>query len=179
MRGSLALLVAACLGTWPAHAGPAVDARYSVQTMGVDLGRAELRLDRANGGVKTRFRFETDALLGFVEASDTRMESETASARGKVNPRSFEGIYQKEDRTREVDMAYGAEGAIDSFQLIKRGTVRVDAVPKGLAAGIDRPAGRVPARTGLAGSGRRRAPSWSCRCSTAASATTRACAISA
>ena len=135
MRGSLALLVAACLGTWPAHAGPAVDARYSVQTMGVDLGRAELRLDPADGGIKTRFRFETDALLGFVEASDTRMASETASARGKVDPRSFEGIYQKEDRTREIGMAYGAAGAIDSFQLIKRGTVRIDAVPKGLAAG--------------------------------------------
>ena len=39
------------------------------------------------------------------------MESETASARGEVNPRSFEGIYQKEDRTREVGMAYGAEGS--------------------------------------------------------------------
>ncbi len=72
---------------------------------------------------------------GFVEASDTRMASETASARGKVDPRSFEGIYQKEDRTREIGMAYGAAGAIDSFQLIKRGTVRIDAVPKGLAAG--------------------------------------------
>ena len=78
------------------------------------------------------------------------MESETASARGEVNPRSFEGIYQKEDRTREVGMAYGAEGRIDRFQLVKRGTVRVDAVPEGLAAGsIDPLAAFLRARAWL------------------------------
>lgn len=135
MRVSLALLAAACLGPWQALADPSVDARYAVQTMGVDLGRAELRLDPAAGGTSTMFRFETDALMGFVEASDTRMTSEAAAARGEVSPRRFKGIYQKEDRTREVDMAYGAQGGIDSFQLTKRGKVRIDAVPQGLAAG--------------------------------------------
>jgi hypothetical protein len=135
MRRSLALLAAACLGTSPAFAGPAVDARYAVASMGVDLGRAELRVAPAADGLTTTFRFETDALLGLIEASDTRMESETALARGQVSPRRFAGVYQKEDRTREVGIAYGPEGAVDGFQLVKRGTVRIGAVPKGLAAG--------------------------------------------
>lgn len=135
MRSSLALLMAACLGVPPALAGPAIDARYAVQTMGVDLGRAKLRLNRDGQEVATEFRFETDALLGFVEASDTRMESTTvAGRRDVVSPLHFKGTYQKEDRTREVGMAYGIDGALDRFQLVKRGEVRIAAVPKGLAA---------------------------------------------
>jgi hypothetical protein len=133
MRSSLAFLAAACLGATAATAEPAIDARYAVQTIGVDLGRAELKLSPADGGLTTLFRFETDALLGFVEASETRMATESASARGQVSPRRFEGVYQKEDRTREVAIAYGPQGRIDGFQLIKRGTVRVDALPKGLS----------------------------------------------
>ena len=82
-------------------------------------------------GVTTRFRFENDALLGLVEASDLQMRSVVAPGRGKVLPKRFEGTYSKDDRVREVDLAYGAGGAIDGFQLIKRGRVRVDAVPPG------------------------------------------------
>jgi hypothetical protein len=133
MRRSLAFVAVTCLGVSAAAANPTVDARYAVQTMGVDLGRAELRLDPSPGGVRTRFRFETDALLGFVEASETRMANESAATRGQVSPQKFEGVYQKEDRTREVAIAYGPKGLIDGFQLIKRGRVRIEAVPKGLA----------------------------------------------
>lgn len=133
MRSSLALMVSACLGTSLAAAEPTVDARYNVQTMGVALGRAELKLDPAADGHLTRFRFETDALLGFVEASDTRMTTRSSSGRGEVGPKRFEGIYKKEDRTREVAITYGPQGRIDGFQLVKRGQVRVDAVPPGLS----------------------------------------------
>ncbi len=134
MRSSLAVLAATCLGTSVAAADPAVDARYAVQTMGVDLGRAELKLDPDDAGLTTKFRFQTDALLGFVEASDTRMANESASTRGKVSPRRFEGVYEKEDRTRKVAIAYGPQGRIEGFQLTKRGQVRIAEVPKGLAA---------------------------------------------
>jgi Protein of unknown function (DUF3108) len=138
MRSSLSLLLGVCLAVGAglsnrAAANPAVDAHYAVQTMGVDLGRAALRLDKLTDGLATKFRFETDALLGLVEASDTRMQSESAVARDVVSPRTFEGVYQKEDRTREVGMAYGAKGEIDRFQLVKRGKVRIDHVPQGLA----------------------------------------------
>lgn len=150
MRSSLALVLWACLAVPPALADPAVDARYTVQTMGVDLGRAGLSLVRGAEGVTTRFRFETDALLGFVEASDTRMTSETAAIRGAVSPRSFEGIYKKEDRTREVGMVYDQLGTIESFQLTKRGQVRIDAVPQDLTSGsIDPLAAFLRARAWL------------------------------
>ena len=49
-------------------------------------------------------------------------------------PRHFEGTYTKDDRVREVGVAYGAGGAIDGFTLVKRGRVRVAEVPKGLAS---------------------------------------------
>ena len=61
MRSSLVFLAAACLGATAATAEPAVDARYAVQTMGVDLGRAELKLSPADRGLTTLFRFETEA----------------------------------------------------------------------------------------------------------------------
>lgn len=134
MRSSLAFLAAACLGASAAMANPAVDARYAVQTMGVELGRAELRLEQLAQGLQLRFRFETDALLGFVEASDTRMANQSAAVRGEVSPKRFEGVYAKADRTREVAIDYGPQGAIDGFQLIKRGQVRIGEVPKGLQA---------------------------------------------
>jgi hypothetical protein len=140
LRPSVATVLAACLATGAVGSGTAaaasrVDARYSVQTMGVDLGRASLKVDGAPDGVTTRFRFENDALLGFVEASDLQMLSTAARQRGTVLPRHFEGTYSKDDRVREVGVAYGAAGAIDSFQLVKRGRVRVAEVPKGLATG--------------------------------------------
>jgi Protein of unknown function (DUF3108) len=139
MRPILAAVLSACLAASALPPGAAaaqtVDARYSVQTMGVDMGRATLQVDRATDGVTTRFRFENDALLGFVEASDLQMRSVVAPGRGKVLPKLFEGNYNKDDRVREVDLAYGAGGAIDGYQLIKRGRVRVDAVPQGLATG--------------------------------------------
>ena len=119
MRSSLAFLAAARLGATAATAEPAVDARYAVQTMGVDLGRAELA-SPADGGLTTLFRFETDALLGFVEASDTRMATESASARGQVSPRRFEGVYQKEDRTRRWRLPTVRRGGSTAFTPIKR-----------------------------------------------------------
>jgi hypothetical protein len=131
-------------------AAPLVDARYTVQTMGVDLGRAALQMDSAADGVTTRFRFENDALLGFVEASDLQMRSLVAPERGKVVPRHFEGTYSKDDRVREVGVAYSDAGRIDRFELVKRGRVRVAEVPAGLAAGtIDPLAALLQARAWL------------------------------
>jgi hypothetical protein len=158
LRSSLALPLAACLAALPllplaaALAAPAVDARYAVQTMGVDLGRAALRLERTGAELSTTFRFETDALLGFVEASDTRMESTAAAARdAAVSPRRFAGVYQKDDRVREVGMAYGPDGGIDGFTFAKRGKVRVDRVPQGLGAGaVDPLAAFLRARAWIA-----------------------------
>ena len=128
MRPILAAVLSACLAAsaLPSRRGGGADGRrpHSVQTMGVDMGRATLQVDRATDGVTTRFRFENDALLGFVEASDLQMRSVVAPGRGKVLPKLFEGNYNKDDRVREVDLAYGAGGAIDGYQLIKRGRVR-------------------------------------------------------
>ena len=69
----------------------------------------------------------------FVEETDTRMETLASGMRDALRPKRFVGVYKKEDRTREVDMAYGANGAIDAFTLKKRGSVRIGAVPTGLA----------------------------------------------
>lgn len=154
MRPILATVLAACLAAFAAPQGRAaaqtVDARYSVQTMGVDLGRAALQVDRAADGVTTRFRFQNDAMLGFVEASDLQMRSLVAPQRGKVLPKRFEGSYSKDDRLRQVDVGYGAGGAIDGFQLVKRGRVRVDEVPQGLAKGtLDPLAALLEARAWL------------------------------
>lgn len=139
-RRSLAALMTTCLvvlGAAPVHAAgaAAVDARYRVQSMGLDLGRALLRLDSAAHGLSTHFRLQNDALLGFVEASDTQMTSLVAPEHGKLSPVSFEGVYSKDDRVREIDVGYDGKGAIASYQLAKRGQVRLTAVPAGLAAG--------------------------------------------
>lgn len=154
MRSILATVPALCLAAFAlgpsSVAAQTVDARYSVQTMGVDLGRAALQVTRATDGVTTQFRFENDALLGFVEASDLQMRSVVAPERGKVLPKRFEGTYSKDDRVREIDLGYGAEGAIDGFQLLKRGRVRVDAVPQGLTKGtLDPLAALLQVRTWL------------------------------
>jgi hypothetical protein len=137
-RSSLAALAAACLAaaaTAPddAAAAPVIDARYRVQTMGVELGRAALSLEPVSEGFATRFNFANDSLLGFVEASDTLMRNLAASTRGEPRPMRFEGVYTKEDRAREVAFAYDAAGRIDSFRLVKRDRARVTAVPDGLA----------------------------------------------
>jgi len=140
MRSSLAFLLAGCLAVMqaavrPVAGAPLLDARYTVQTMGVDLGRAALRVDPTGDSLTTQLSFETDALLGFVDASTTKMASEATSSRGTTSPRHFDSTYRKEDRVRQVGMGYGANGAIDSFKLIKRGDVRVSAVPSGLPPG--------------------------------------------
>ena len=138
MRLSLAAMVACCLATVAGETGeaaPVVDARYRVQTMGVELGRAALKLDEVPEGVATRFNFANDSLLGFVEASDTLMRNLADPKRGEVSPIRFDGIYTKEDRVREVGFGYDAAGDIDTFLLVKRGRARVTAVPEGLAAG--------------------------------------------
>lgn len=136
MLRSLVPLLAVCLVAGSAAslaAGPTLDARYSVETMGVDVGRATLQVERAAEGLAARFRFETAALLGLVEETDTRMETLASGMRDALRPKRFVGVYKKEDRTREVDMTYGANGAIDAFTLKKRGSVRIGAVPAGLA----------------------------------------------
>ncbi len=139
-RRSLAVLMTACLavaGGAHAHAAgtAAVDARYRVQSMGLDVGRALLKLDSAPNGISARFQLQSDALLGFVEASDTRMHSLMAPGHGRLSPVTFEGVYTKDDRVREIDVGYDGKGAIDSYQLAKRGQVRLTAVPQGLAEG--------------------------------------------
>jgi hypothetical protein len=155
MRSSLAFLLAGCLVALQAPARPVagaalLDARYTVQTMGVDLGRAALRVDPVGDGLTTQLTFETDALLGFVEASTNKMAGETASSRGRTSPRSFEGTYRKEDRVREVGIGYRSDGAIDSFKLVKRGDMRLSAVPSGLPPGtIDPLAAFLRARAWL------------------------------
>lgn len=116
-------------------ANPAVDARYNVQSMGVDVGSAALQLEKGAEGLATRFQFGTAALLGLVEETDTRMETLAAGAGNALGLKRFVGIYKKEDRTREIDIGYSADGAIDAFELKKRGSVRVATVPEGLAAG--------------------------------------------
>lgn len=144
MLRSLVPLFAVCLlaGSQPSlAAGPSVDASYSVQTMGVGVGSATLRLERMAEGLAARFRFETAALLGLVEKTDTRMETLAAGPWGARGPEKFVGVYQKEDRTREIDIAYGADGAIDAFALKKRGSVRIKAVPTGLATDTVDPIG--------------------------------------
>ena len=120
-------------GTASLAAGPTVDARYSVETMGVDVGRATLQVERAAESLAARFQFETQALLGLVEETDTRMETLASGMRDALSLKRFVGVYRKEDRTREIDIAYAADGAIDGFELKKRGTVRIKAVPAGLA----------------------------------------------
>jgi hypothetical protein len=144
MSRSLVSLLGVCLlAGSPASlaAGPSVDASYSVQTMGVGVGSATLRLERMAEGLAAHFRFETAALLGLVEKTDTRMETVASGLRGALGLKRFVGVYQKEDRTREVDIAYGANGAIDAFALKKRGSVRISAVPAGLAEGTVDPIG--------------------------------------
>ena len=70
MRSSLAFVLVGCLvamqaRSQPAAAAPMLDARYRVQTMGVDLGQAELRLNPAGDGLTTELTFDTEALLGW------------------------------------------------------------------------------------------------------------------
>ncbi|MGD9511503.1 MAG: DUF3108 domain-containing protein [Geminicoccaceae bacterium] len=122
-------------------AGPSVEASYSVQTMGVGVGNATLRLEQMAERLAARFRFETAALLGLVEKTDTRMETLASGLRDALSLERFVGVYEKEDRTREVDITYGADGAIDAFALKKRGSVRINSVPAGLAAGTVDPIG--------------------------------------
>lgn len=144
MLRSLVPLLGVCLlagGHAPLAAGPSVDASYSVETMGVGVGSATFRLERMAEGLAARFRFETEALLGLVEKTDTRMETLASGPRDALGLERFVGVYQKEDRTREIDIAYGDNGAIDAFALKKRGSVRIDAVPAGLAANTVDPIG--------------------------------------
>ena len=141
MRSSLAFVLAGCLlamqaSARPACAAPMLDARYRVQTMGVDLGSAALKVAPTTGdGLATHLLFRTEAMLGLVEESSTEMGTEARQARGKVSPSRFDGTYRKEDRSREIAMSYGAGGAIESFRLTKRDGIRVSAVPAGLPPG--------------------------------------------
>lgn len=135
---SLASLLAPCLAAWVAAAGPVFAAdlagRYQVATTGITIGQADLGVASRSESQAVHFRFENGSLLGLVEASTTRMDSELA-ARGKDwMPRRYHGLFRKEDREREVELGYGEGGAVDRFALIKRGQVRVSSVPEGLPA---------------------------------------------
>ena len=155
MRSSLAFVLAGCLLAMqaparPAAAAPMLDARYRVQTMGVDLGSAALKVAPSGDGLATHLLFKTEAMLGLVEESSTEMATEARQARGKISPSRFDGSYRKEDRSREIAMSYGAGGTIDSFKLTKRDGVKVAAVPAGLPPGtIDPLAAFLRARAWL------------------------------
>jgi hypothetical protein len=135
LAGILALCLPAASGG-PADAmGPGFDARYAVQATGIEVGQAALSLEPMAEGLRTRFVFESGAILGLVEPSLTRMDGIARARSSEVRPRSFEGTYSREDRVRDIAIAYGADGGIASFALTKRGRVRVSRVPDGLAAG--------------------------------------------
>lgn len=138
LRASLTTAVAACLAASaerPTAAAAGFDARYVVQATGLEVGQAALSLEPMAEGLRMRFSFESGAMLGLVEPSSTRMEG-TANARAtEVRPRGFEGAYRREDRARDIAMAYGADGEIARFSLTKRGRVRVSEIPRGLAVG--------------------------------------------
>ena len=117
--------------------------------------------DRCPARVRRGFRYADGRARPPPPAARSARAASRASTRRRIAP--ARSAWPTAPRAR-----------IDSFQLIKRGTVRVDAVPKGLAAGhrVDPLAAFLRARAWLDQvAGRCRAGH--VRCSTAASATTR------
>ncbi|MEK0082960.1 DUF3108 domain-containing protein [Benzoatithermus flavus] len=139
LRVSVAGLVAACLavptGTAMRAAAAGFDARYAVQATGIEIGQAALSLESMAEGLRTRFVFESGAMLGLVQPSLTRMDGIARVRAAEVKPRSFEATYSREDRIRDIGIRYGADGEIASFALTKGGRVRVSRVPDGLGSG--------------------------------------------
>jgi hypothetical protein len=148
LRASLAGLLAVCLAAPAGAAG--FDARYRVQATGIEVGQAALTLEPMAEGLRTRFVFESGAMLGLVEPSLTRMGGIARARGGEVRPRNFEGTYSREDRVRDISIGYGANGEIANFALTKRGRVRVSRVPDGLdQAAVDPLAAILRARAWL------------------------------
>lgn len=108
------------------------EARYEVATTGVDVGRAELSLEPADGGVAGAFTFATNALLGLVDSSVTRMRTSLRRDGRHLMPDFYTAQFEKKDRSREIDATFAADGAMATYTLTKRGRVRVEAVPEGL-----------------------------------------------
>lgn len=133
----LAALVLAAAAPAPAAAQAMgeLDARYSVTATGIEIGRAALALQREGQALAVDFVFENGRLLGLMEPSSTRMRSLLEVQRRELAPRRFEALFWKEDRDREVVMAYGADGRIERYRLVKRGRARVEEVPPELAPG--------------------------------------------
>lgn len=133
----LAALAAACLVILPVRPGMAFmgyDARYSVATTGIEIGRANLLLEPAEDGAALGFTFENDSLLGLVDSSLTRLRASLRRAGRHYMPDFYTALFEKEDRSREIDATFGEDGRMVTFKLVKRGRVRVDRVPEGLDA---------------------------------------------
>lgn len=134
---TLAALLLACLcglvlTPTTAHAAGELDGRYRVTTTGIEIGRAALSMRRGDEGLAVGFSFENGSLLGLVEPSLTQMRSILEEHRRESRPLRYDALFRKEDRDREVSLAYAEEGAIRSYRLVKRGRVRLDQVPADL-----------------------------------------------
>jgi hypothetical protein len=156
MRLTITGLIAACLVTLAASAGsaaplPGLDARYRVGATGLEVGRAALTLDTVPEGLAVRFTFENDAVLGLIEPSLMRMRGLAGAQGAGISPRRFEGAYRKDDRLREVSLAYAPDGSIKSYELRKQGKVRLTQVPNGLAGTVDPMAAVLRVRAWLDG----------------------------
>jgi hypothetical protein len=129
---ALLVCLAAAAGSARATAAADLAARYDVATTGIAIGHADLSLVSRAPELTARFTFENGSLLGLVEPSLTRMSSLIRVQGRQATPQRYQGLFRKEDRDREITMTYAEGGGIGSFQLAKRGRVRVDAVPSGL-----------------------------------------------
>ncbi len=119
----------------PAAALAGFEAHYSVSATGLEVGRADLTLEPVDGGAAAGFTFENGALLGLVEPSLTQMRTNLRRAGRRLMPDFYAGVFKKEDRMREIDATFGEDGRMATFELVKRGRVRVDRVPEGLGPG--------------------------------------------
>lgn len=147
------MLLAACLlvasGVVQGSRAAGFDARYSVAATGLEIGRAALSLERADHELRLGFAFENGALLGLMEPSLTRMQSAILASGRSLTPQRYAALFRKEDREREISLSYAADGSPATFRLVKRGRVRLESVPEGLAGATDPLAALLRARAWL------------------------------
>ena len=140
--------------------------------MGLDLGSAMLKVDLAPGGLAAQFRMQNDAMLGFVDASDTQMTSLVAAAHNKVSPVKFEGVYTKDDRVREIDVGYDAAGMIDRARVRPSAATCASASCRQGSTRMPWTRWRRCCACGHGSARSRKGRTWHSRSSTAAAATT-------
>ena len=111
--------------------------RYDMTASGLEVARMELEIDETAVPAHARLSIRSKGLAAWIAGDySTEMSGRTLMLEnGEVRPSSFAVIYEKPDRTRQIELRYDADGTLDAIDIVNNDRSKDTEVPAELRAG--------------------------------------------